>query len=36
MSDVMQDGTTPGGGVTPGDATTLTKKDFTSDQEPRW
>ena len=36
MSDVMQDGTTPNGGVTPGDATTLTKKDFTSDQEVRW
>ncbi len=31
MSDVIQNG-----GTAPGDASTLTKKDFTSDQEPRW
>jgi 2-oxoglutarate/2-oxoacid ferredoxin oxidoreductase subunit beta len=31
MSDVMQNGET-----SPGEASTLTKKDFTSDQEPRW
>jgi hypothetical protein len=37
MSEVMQDGgTTPGDGAMPGDATTHTKKDFTTDQEPRW
>ncbi len=31
MSDVIENG-----GTAPGDASTLTKKDFTSDQEPRW
>ena len=31
MSDVIENG-----GSAPGDASTLTKKDFTSDQEPRW
>ena len=31
MSDVIQNGE-----AAPGDASTLTKKDFTSDQEPRW
>jgi 2-oxoglutarate/2-oxoacid ferredoxin oxidoreductase subunit beta len=43
MSDVIQNGgTAPGGGTPPGrseagaQAGTLTKKDFTSDQEPRW
>src|SRR6187402_3666055 len=37
MSDVMQDGeATPGDGPMSGDTSTLTKKDFTSDQEPRW
>src|SRR4029079_12463748 len=37
MSDVMRDGeATPGDGTIPGDTSTLTKKDFTSDQEPRW
>jgi 2-oxoglutarate ferredoxin oxidoreductase subunit beta len=39
MSDVMQNGgTAPGetSGVAAGEASTLTKKDFTSDQEPRW
>jgi 2-oxoglutarate/2-oxoacid ferredoxin oxidoreductase subunit beta len=35
MSDVPSD-VMAGGGTSPSDAATLTKKDFTSDQEPRW
>lgn len=34
MSDVIQNGGATAGSPTP--AATLTKKDFTSDQEPRW